>query len=90
MVTEVKIAVECSQSRDVPMKALGSTVESVCMYVAHTLQRSLLYILYKFQPYPVGSDKSPAGARSTILLDSATEISCSKQFPTNQKSHKQE
>ena len=43
MVAEVKIAVECSQSPGVTTKGLGSTVESVCMYVAHTLQHSLLY-----------------------------------------------
>ena len=67
------------------MKGVGSTVESVVMYV---LQHGLLYC--KFQPYQLGSDKSLAGAWSTILLDNATEISSSKQFPANKKSHKQE
>ena len=38
MVAEMKIAVECSHSPGVTTKGLGSTVESVCMYVAHTLQ----------------------------------------------------
>ena len=32
------------------------------------------------------SDKSPAGAQYTILLDIATEISSAVQFPTN-KNH---
>ena len=42
-----------------------------------------------FQSTLIG-DKSPAGAQSTILLDSATEISSAVQFPTNKKPHKQE
>ena len=45
IVAEVKIAVECSQSPGITTKALGSTVEPVCMYVAHTLQHSLLYCI---------------------------------------------
>ena len=45
MVAEVKIAVECSHSPGVTTKGLGSTVELVCMYVAHTLQHSLLYCI---------------------------------------------
>ena len=35
MVGEVKVAVECSKSPT--MKGLGSAVEPVCMYIAHTL-----------------------------------------------------
>ena len=35
MVREMKVAVECSKSPT--MKGLGSAVEPVCMYIAHTL-----------------------------------------------------
>ena len=55
-------------------KGLGSSVEPVCMYIAHTLIISTNSVHT--------CDKSPAGAESTILLDNASAA----QIPTNKKS----
>ena len=88
MVAEVKIAVECSHFPGVTTKGLGRTVESVYMYVAHTLQHSLLYCInFNHIQSVVISHLLVLGPQFYLTMQLKFS---SKQFPTNKKSHKQE